>query len=523
MEEDKSKTPDEEKTEKYWLKLETPTERRARMRSLFIVHTAMLIFSLGFSIILTGVLPYLRRLTSMDEAHLLELFGWMVAINPIGQMIFSPIFGWITNKVGSIRVVCLITCVLYIIGNVIYSCLSLVPDSKDGWLRAGVMLFGRLLVGISTANQAPIRAYIAGATFKHERNTHISILSLFQTLGFMAGPGIQAALTPVGCSDNYEQGVLKLDMYTISGWLSAGVGLFSLVLFLPGVFQEKYVSQLEAKYLNEESGSPGDILAVKPDLFAVGACVFAFFLYLFNFILLETIGTPLCMQQLGWDESLTIRNLGIMMMIGAAVSLVSFGLVAPLTKKFDERLVYLIVGLIPMLGGRIAMIPMGSGPPPLLLRSLEPNATDMTPNNIDSFIYHGMRNTDCDDEMGQGGCALRWCENTPALTLFQFYLGYGISAVAYPFCMAICQGIFSKVIGPRPQGLWMGLLTAVGSLARIVSPIFVSEIYKEFGTYMTFGLCSGSIALALLVTLATYRRLVPLETRIAQNKDTVQL
>ena len=42
------------------------------------------------------------------------------------------------------------------------------------------MLGGRLLVGVSTANQAPIRAYIAGATFQHERNTHIAILSLFQ-------------------------------------------------------------------------------------------------------------------------------------------------------------------------------------------------------------------------------------------------------------------------------------------------------------------------------------------------------
>ena len=113
------------------------------------------------------------------------------------------------------------------------------------------MLLGRLLVGISTANQAPIRAYIAGATFKHERNTHISILSLFQTLGFMIGPAIQSALTPVGCSDNYEQGELRLDMYTISGWLSAAVGIVSFVLFLPGVFQEKYVAQLEAKHLNE--------------------------------------------------------------------------------------------------------------------------------------------------------------------------------------------------------------------------------------------------------------------------------
>ena len=74
-----------------------------------------------------------------------------------------------------------------------------------------------------------------------------------------------------------------------------------------------------------------------------------------------------------------------------------------------------------------------------------------------------------------------------------------------------------QVIGPRPQGLWMGLLTAVGSLARIVSPIVVSEIYKEFGTYWTFDLCAGSIGLAMVVTLATYGRLVSLETRMARQ------
>ena len=53
----------------------------------------MMIFSFGYSIVLTGVLPYLRRLTNMGEDRLIEVFGWMVAINPIGQMIFSPVLG----------------------------------------------------------------------------------------------------------------------------------------------------------------------------------------------------------------------------------------------------------------------------------------------------------------------------------------------------------------------------------------------------------------------------------------------
>ena len=62
----------------------------------------------------------------------------------------------------------------------------------------------------------------------------------------------------------------------------------------------------------------------------------------------------------------------------------------------------------------------------------------------------------------------------------------------------------------------MGFLTAAGSLARICGPVFVSEIYKEFGTYWTYGLTAISLALAILGTLLTYTRLVSLEMRMGR-------
>ena len=76
----------------------------------------------------------------------------------------------------------------------------------------------------------------------------------------------------------------------------------------------------------------------------------------------------------------------------------------------------------------------------------------------------------------------------------------------------------SKVIGPRPQGTWMGILTATGSLARICGPVFVSEIYKEFGTYWTYGTTAGSFVAAALVTLLTWKRLIPIQKRIQMEK-----
>ncbi len=40
---------------------EDPSRRKARTRSLWIAHGALCIFSLGFSIVLTGVYPYMKQ------------------------------------------------------------------------------------------------------------------------------------------------------------------------------------------------------------------------------------------------------------------------------------------------------------------------------------------------------------------------------------------------------------------------------------------------------------------------------
>ena len=445
---EKVKSESEESEKLAHEQLERPEERKKRLISLYIVHTCMLIFSLGYSIVLTGVLPYLRRLTSLNNKELMELFGWMVAINPIGQMLFSPPLGWLTSRIGSIRITCIITCLLYVIGNIIYACLSLVPDDHEGWYRAGVMLFGRLLVGIGTANQAPIRAYIAGATFTHERSFHISILSLFQTIGFMIGPAIQAALTPVGCSEDYESGSLHLDMYTITGWLSAFVGFISMISFMPGIFSEHYVSKKEAAQINKDNKTTEDILSVKPDIWAVTALVFCFFVFLLNFILLETIGTPLAMQQLQWTESEAIMNLGIIMSCGAVASLLCYGSVPPLTRKFDERKVYLIMGLLPMFLARIIMLPIPNEPTPQMLYS-ELNTTFNASHHDEIFLYgHSLRNVDCADTNSTEppGCAYKWCEYTPAIKDFQFYLSYAVNSLSFPYCISICQAMFRSVI-----------------------------------------------------------------------------
>ena len=72
------------------------------------------------------------------------------------------------------------------------------------------------------------------------------------------------------------------------------------------------------------------------------------------------------------------------------------------------------------------------------------------------------------------------------------------------------SSLFSKILGPKPQGIWMGVLTSTGSLSRGTGPVFVSYMYTSLGTRWTFGTLFFVISGALLIILLLYRRLLPM-------------
>ena len=83
---------------------------------------------------------------SGDEGPLTIRYGWVVMANPLGQLIFSPVFGWIAGRMGSIRLVCLASSASYFIGNVLYSTLTLLDEG----VRFGMLMFCRFLIGVAS-------------------------------------------------------------------------------------------------------------------------------------------------------------------------------------------------------------------------------------------------------------------------------------------------------------------------------------------------------------------------------------
>jgi ceroid-lipofuscinosis MFS transporter 7 len=73
-----------------------------------------------------------------------EFMGWVVAANPLAQMLFSPPAGWWANKLGSITLPLVTSIIIFIVSSAIYSSLEIFVAHRGAW-----MFISRFLVGVS--------------------------------------------------------------------------------------------------------------------------------------------------------------------------------------------------------------------------------------------------------------------------------------------------------------------------------------------------------------------------------------
>lgn len=76
---------------------------------------------------------------------------------------------------------------------------------------------------------------------------------------------------------------------------------------------------------------------MKPDYISSWTLVAAFFILVFNFVLLETLATSLTMDQFAWSKKEALEYMGALMSAGAVVACATFAVIGPLTKIFEER------------------------------------------------------------------------------------------------------------------------------------------------------------------------------------------
>lgn len=465
------------------------------------MYFTMFLSSVGFTIVITSLWPYLQKVDSSADASFL---GWMVAAYSLGQMVASPLFGfWSNHRPRREPLVCSIF--INLAANIYYA-YAYLPKTDNKYH----MLMSRAFVGFGAGNVAVVRSYVAGATSLKERTGAMANMSACQALGFILGPALQACLSFIG-----ENGVtvkfldLQLTMYTTPALLAAAFGLVNILLVLL-VLKEHRVDEdgkhiRSINYTSEETVDILDESVETIDQVAVVTSNILFFIVMFIFAVFETIATPLSMDMFAWTRKEAVLYNGIIMVGIGFQSVLVFLLVKAAAVRFGDRPV-LLAGFGIIFCGFIILLPWGNHFPKI-------QWADLKNNSLVSRIAEGSL-------LGNGtveptGCPYEqtWCQYTPAIHLAQYISSDFLIGVGYPACNVMSYTLYSKILGPKPQGVYMGWLTASGSGARTLGPVFVSHVYTLLGPRWAFSLICAMVLVGVILLVSAYHRLIAFSVR----------
>uniref|UniRef100_A0A672NDJ5 Major facilitator superfamily (MFS) profile domain-containing protein n=1 Tax=Sinocyclocheilus grahami TaxID=75366 RepID=A0A672NDJ5_SINGR len=481
---------------------------RSRWRSIRVMYFTMFLSSVGFTIVITSIWPYLKKI---DESADASFLGWVVAAYSLGQMVASPLFGlWSNHRPRREPLICSIF--INVSANIYYAYVYLPPSHKTIH-----MLLARTFVGIGAGNVAVVRSYVAGATSLKERTSAMANMSACQALGFILGPALQAALSFIGetgVSVNVIQ--LQVNMYTAPALLAACLGIINILLHLVinlkcfTLFREHGVddhgNHIRAiNYTSEEQVDVAPEAEDDIDQIAVFASNVLFFVILFIFAVFETISTPLSMDMFAWTRKEAVLYNGIILAAIGFESILVFVVVKVVSARVGDRPL-LLGGLILIFAGFFILLPWGNQYPKIQWADIQNNTMPAIRLAPTSPSNTSLEHTGCPYEQA-------WCLFTPVIHLAQYITSDILIGVGYPTCNVMSYTLYSKILGPKPQGVYMGWLTASGSGARTLGPVFVSHVYTILGPRWAFTVICGIVLAAIVLLSAMYKRLVAFSVR----------
>ncbi|TNM93949.1 hypothetical protein fugu_002125 [Takifugu bimaculatus] len=474
---------------------------KSRWRSIRVMYFTMFLSSVGFTIVITSLWPYLQLIDVSADASFL---GWVVAAYSLGQMIASPLFGlWSNHRPRKEPLVCSI--IINLSANIYYAYAYL--PTKDKKIH---ILMSRAFVGFGAGNVAVVRSYVAGATSLKERTSAMANMSACQALGFILGPALQACLSFIG-----EKGItvkvidLQLNMYTAPALLAAAFGVVNILL-VGLVLREHRVDDQgrQIRSINEISEDRVDISIVPEesiDQVAVLTSNILFFVVMFIFAVFETISTPLSMDMFAWTREEAVLYNGIIICCIGFESILVFLVVKVASQRVGDRPV-LLAGLAIIFCGFFILLPWGNHYPKIQWADLKNNSLLSRASEATGVSNSSFEPTGCPYEQ-------TWCQYTPTIHLAQYLSSDILIGVGYPACNVMSYTLYSKILGPKPQGVYMGWLTASGSGARTLGPVFVSQVYTILGPRWAFSLICSMVVGAIILLSCLYHRLIAFSVR----------
>lgn len=191
--------------------------------SLITVFLVVLIDLIGFGI----VLPLLPFYAGEFDASPIAI-GLLYSVYSIAQLIFSPIWGSFSDKIGR-RPIMLMSTFGAVIAYIIFG--------FAGTLT--VLFFSRIIAGIMGGNISTAQAYIADVTSTKDRAKGMGMLGAAFGIGFVIGPALASGIIHpefreffAGLGFNQLAAFMEEYRYGLPGFFAAFLSLCSFLLVL---------------------------------------------------------------------------------------------------------------------------------------------------------------------------------------------------------------------------------------------------------------------------------------------------
>lgn len=272
---------------------------------LFILLTAGL-DAIGFGLILP-VLPDLIRDVRGSDLSEAALWGGVLATTfAVMQFVFGAMIGSLSDRYGR-RPVLLVSLVIMALDYV------LMAVAGSIWL----LLFGRIIHGITSATHATASAYIADISAPEDKAKNFGLLGAAFGVGFVVGPVIGGLLAEFGTRAPF--------------WFAAALafanGVFGFI-----VLPETVTEQIRRPFTWRRANPFGAFSALGR-LPGLNRFLLLAFLYEFAFLVYPTIWAYFTQARFGWGPGMIGASLAS---FGVAMAIVQGGLIRVFLDKLGE-------------------------------------------------------------------------------------------------------------------------------------------------------------------------------------------
>ncbi|KAF0709320.1 hypothetical protein As57867_005971, partial [Aphanomyces stellatus] len=364
--------------------------------------------------------------------------GLLTSVFSVGRLVSSCLFGIMCDRVG-FRAVYLLSSTLGLLGNLVY----VLADPHVGNSLI-VLVVSRFLVGFGAGNRSVCRADVAKLTTVTQRLPYITALCMVVFFGYALTPGVGALLTGF----DWSIAGLHIHPLTAPGVVLIVLNAITFVAML--CCYDETIDATDAPPEPTTMTTPAQdntaVYDLPTRLVYLGVAVFMLLNVVGRGILsvFETINVPLYLQVTSAATATAAEQAATFQFNMGLLGLIAYVAIEVFRRSITDTM-WLLIGLAAML--------LGNG----VLLVLAP------------------------------------------LSFPEFAIGiFFIWSVGSPFVTAVSVAAFSKILGSRQQGTWMGILGSTASVSRIILPL-LPALFSTFTPMFLINVIMCAMGIALLV------------------------